>query len=31
MGAEAKIHSETVQGTDQREWLGKIEHNIKKA
>jgi hypothetical protein len=23
MGAEAKIHSESVQGTDQREWLGK--------
>jgi hypothetical protein len=22
MGAEAKIHSESVQGTDRSEWLG---------
>ena len=24
MGAEAKIHSVSVQGTDRREWLGKM-------
>jgi hypothetical protein len=29
MGAEAEIHSESVQGTDQHEWLGKIEHDSK--